>query len=209
MRRPAAPSRNQAKVLPRTRAVLPPPTRPLREGHQFFGTHKVVGSLVNKPRWRRYLTLLGRGTGRTVTESGSVSEVWPSQLRAIEQGLLSDSRNKIIRMPTSAGKTRVAEMAMVHTLVTAPASKCVYIAPYRALVGEIEEAFSHLFSDLGYRLSSILGTYESDDFEQLLVSDADVLVVTPEKLDLLQRFRREFLANVRLLILDEVNSWTI
>jgi helicase len=166
-------------------------------------TWEVVGSAVSNARWRRYLTLLGRGTGRTVLESSSVSEVWPSQLRAIEHGLLTDGRNKIIRMPTSAGKTRVAEMAMVHMLATELGSKCVYIAPYRALVGEIEEAFSHFFSDLGYRLSSILGTYESDDFEQLLIADADVLVVTPEKLDLLQRFRPEFLASVRLLILDE------
>ena len=166
-------------------------------------TWEVLGPVVDGARWQRYLKLLGRGTGRTLLDSGSVSEVWPSQMRAVEHGLLSDQRSKIVRMPTSAGKTRVAEMAMVHTLVTQPGSKCVYIAPYRALVGEIEEAFSHLFSDLGYRLSSILGTYESDDFEQLLVADADVLVVTPEKLDLLQRFRREFLADVRLLILDE------
>ncbi len=166
-------------------------------------TWEVIGSLVDDARWRRYLTLLGRGTGRTVPESGSVSEIWPSQMSAIEHGLLTDRRNKIIRMPTSAGKTRVAEMAMAHTLITEPGSKCVYIAPYRALVGEIEEAFSHLFSDLGYRLSSIVGTYESDDFEQLLVADADVLVVTPEKLDLLQRFRPEFLTSVRLLVLDE------
>src|SRR5436305_896064 len=93
-------------------------------------TWEVLGPVVDDARWQRYLKLLGRGTGRTLLDSGSVSEVWPSQMRAVEHGLLSDQRSKIVRMPTSAGKTRVAEMAMVHTLVTQPGSKCVYIAPY-------------------------------------------------------------------------------
>jgi superfamily II DNA/RNA helicase len=92
---------------------------------------------------------------------------------------------------------------MVHTLSTEPQAKGVYVAPYRALVGEIEQAFLNIFADLGFRVSSIIGTYESDDFEQLLASDADLLVVTPEKLDLLLRLQPDFLDRVRLIILDE------
>ena len=106
-------------------------------------------------------------------------------------------------MPTSAGKTRIAELAIVHTLVNEPGAKCVYVAPYRALVTELQMTFLNLFSDLGYRVSSITGTYESDDFEDLMFKEADVLVTTPEKLDLLLRAHPEFLENVRLFVLDE------
>lgn len=158
---------------------------------------------ASNPRWRRYLKLLARGPGVDVLRSPSVSELWPSQIDALERGLLTSNSSKVIRMPTSAGKTRIAELAIVHVLATQPGAKCVYVAPYRALVWELERSFLNLFGDLGFRVASVLGTYESDDFEQMLIGDADVLVTTPEKLDLLHRVQPEFLNGVRLFILDE------
>ena len=90
-----------------------------------------------QPRWQRYLKLLARGVGADLYRGRSVSELWPSQITAIAHGLLSTTANKIIRMPTSAGKTRIAEITIVHTLVHNPGAKCVYVAPYRALVAEL------------------------------------------------------------------------
>lgn len=167
-------------------------------------TWTVLGGLLpGNSRWQRYLKLLARGLKQSVFTSTSVSELWPSQLEALRNGLLDQNDSKIVKMPTSAGKTRIAELAMAHTLIADPNSKCIYVAPYRALVAELEEAFFNIFADLGFRVSSIVGTYESDDFEQLLSTDANVLVVTPEKLDLLQRLRPDFLDRVRLCIVDE------
>src|SRR5581483_12072232 len=108
-----------------------------------------------------------------------------------------------IRMPTSAGKTRVAELAIVHTLVTQPGSKCVYIAPFRALANEIEESFANLFHDLGYGASTVPGGYDQDEMGEQLASTDDVLVLTPEKLDLLFRLRAELLNQVALIVIDE------
>lgn len=159
----------------------------------------------DNPRWKRYLKLSARGAGTNLLKSPSMSELWPSQTLAVANGLLEHSLSKIIRMPTSAGKTRVAELAIVHTLTTIPNAKCVYIAPYRALVSELEQTFLNLFGDLGFQVTSIIGSYETDDFEQLLVSNADIWVMTPEKLDLLNRAKPEFLNNVRLFVLDEAH----
>lgn len=156
-----------------------------------------------QPRWQRYLKLLTRGVGADILRGRSISELWPSQITAIEQGLLDSTSNKIIRMPTSAGKTRIAELTMVHTLVNSPGAKCVYVAPYRALVSELQQSLLNVLSDLGYQVSSVTGTYESDDFEELLFRETDVLVTTPEKLDLVLRGKPEFLDNVRLFVLDE------
>lgn len=167
-------------------------------------TWTVLGNQVSGDlRWRRYLKLLARGVGKNLLECSSVSELWPSQISALNHNLLGSEASTVVKMPTSAGKTRVAELAIVHTLITKPGSKCVYIAPYRALVYELEQSFLNLFGDLGFSVSSVLGTYETDDFQELLTTDADILVMTPERLDLLQRAQPEFLKNVRLFVLDE------
>jgi superfamily II DNA helicase RecQ len=157
----------------------------------------------DSPIWQRYLKLLARGLGRHLLLSSSVSELWPSQVTALNGGLLDSGASKVIRMPTSAGKTRVAELAIVEVLARRSGAKCVYVAPFKALVSEVEQTFAALLSDLGFRVSSIIGTYESDDFEQLLAEDADLIVVTPEKLDLLLRLRADFLSRVELIVLDE------
>jgi len=161
--------------------------------------------IVGKPRWNRYLKLLARGVGSDIFVGRSISELWPSQIAAIEKELLDTATSKIVRMPTSAGKTRIAELAIVNALTSSSNAKCIYVAPYRALVSELQQSFFNLLSDLGYRISSITGTYESDDFEDLLFRDTDVLVTTPEKLDLLRRARPEFLSQVGLFVLDEAH----
>jgi len=166
-------------------------------------TWNVFGNMVTgNKKWNRYLRLLARGVGSSITDSPSVSELWPSQVIALRNGLLSGA-NKVFKMPTSAGKTRIAEIAIAYTLTTFPKSKCVYIAPYRALVSELQQTFFNLFGDLGLKVSSIIGSYQSDGFEELLAADADLLVATPEKLDLLLRIEPKFLDNVRLVIMDE------
>jgi superfamily II DNA/RNA helicase len=104
-----------------------------------------------------------------------VSELWPSQLRAIEHGLLSDSHNKIIRMPTRPELPRWRWSTHLSVNRGQSASTSRHTEP----------------------LSARSKTRLVTSFQ------TSAVVVTPEKLDLLQRFRPEFLADVRLLILDE------
>ena len=159
--------------------------------------------------WTRYLTLLARGLGRDIENNVSISELWPSQIEALKKGLLTTHTSKIIRMPTSAGKTRIAEMGIIDALITNPGSNCIYIAPFKSLVSEIEDTFLNIFNDLGFRVSVVVGDYEKDLFEKNIINNADILVVTPEKLDLLLRTHSEFLEKTSLFIMDEshiVNS---
>ncbi len=166
-------------------------------------TWRQLAEINSSPRWGRYLLVLARGLGRRVEKARSISELWPSQLAAIDGGLLSSSASLAIRMPTGAGKTRVAELAMVHTLVTKPGAKCLYVAPFRALITEIEDSFGNLFQDLGYAASTVPGAYDQDEFGQLISTTDDVLVLTPEKLDLLFRLQPEQLDAVELVVIDE------
>jgi superfamily II DNA/RNA helicase len=153
--------------------------------------------------WHRYLLLLSRGLGTRVDQNSGIVELWPSQIQALKDGLFDADASTMVKMPTSAGKTRIAEMAIVHHLVTNPGSRCIYIAPFRALAGELEESLAGLFSDLGYRLSTTLGSFETDEAEQAVLDDADIIISTPEKLDLLLRLRRDFMDMVGLIVVDE------
>ena len=154
------------------------------------------------PRWERYLRFSPAGLVPTywrVTRCPKSGR----RRRALECGLLTSQESFVVRMPTSAGKTRVAELAMVHTLATHLGARCVYIAPYRALASEVQSNLENLFGDLGYAASTVPGTYEQDSLGELIVSTDQLLVLTPEKLDLLLRLQPEVLAELRLVVVDE------
>ena len=150
--------------------------------------------------WKRYLTLLARPL------SGGVTELWPSQIKVLESSFLNSNDSAIVRLPTSGGKTRIAEMAILDTLQRYPEAKCVFVAPYRALASEVERSMGSVLNDLGYRVSSVvIGSYESDEFEEFLLRTADLLILTPEKLDLVLRLRPDISDQIKLVVLDEVH----
>ena len=154
--------------------------------------------------WRRYAVLASRGRGATALEARSGTELWQSQLTALRAGLLSHSNNGLaVRMPTSAGKTRIAELAILGTLTDQRRRQVIYVAPFNALADEIEASMSLLFADLGFRVSSVLGNYDLDELEEDLINSSDLLITTPEKLTFLLRSRPEHFGSVGLLVLDE------
>ena len=154
-------------------------------------------------RWRRYLQVLARGLGDVVRDSRSISELWPSQLTALNAGLLDSHDSMIVRMPTSAGKTRVAELAIMHALLERTGCSCIYIAPFRALADEVQRSLDAILGELGFAANSLIGGPEFIGVEDILAMDSQVLVLTPEKADLLLRSRPDLLSNVALVVLDE------
>ena len=154
--------------------------------------------------WRRYAMLSSRGRGTSALDARSGTELWESQLTALRAGLLSHANNGLaVRMPTSAGKTRIAELAILNTLAEERRRRVVYIAPFNALADEIESSMSSLFSDLGFRVSSVLGNYDIDELEENLLTSSDLLITTPEKLTLLLRSRPNHFDSIGLVVLDE------
>ena len=165
--------------------------------------HQVSAQVRNEPIWQRYATLSARGSAPNMLDATSRIELWESQRRALAHGLLDANSGFSVRMPTSAGKTRIAELAIVNMLVSEGDQKAIYVAPFRSLADEVEEALTPILADLGFRVSTILGGFEVDELEAQIVGSADLIVTTPEKLALLARIRPELLADVGLVILDE------
>lgn len=164
--------------------------------------------VANSRIWQKYAKLLAydyysRNSIKDINDRTSIFEFWTSQIRAIESGVIDKDENFVIQMPTSAGKTFIAELSLLKYLVKFPEKKCIYIAPFRALTNEKEIELSKYFSKLGFSVSSLSGSYEIDEFQDVFLSEADLLIATPEKIDLLLRINPDFFNSVSFAVIDE------
>jgi len=147
----------------------------------------------------------------TKYDSRNVYELWKSQLDALRCNnkgfnyLSENIKRVLISMPTSAGKSFVAELAIVKSLQLSEDKVCIYVTPTRALMSEIEGNLFYRLRKIGYNVTSVLDTDENE-YENDLLSQANVLVVTPEKLDLLLRRHKEFIERIKLIIFDEFHK---
>jgi len=135
-----------------------------------------------------------------------VVELWRSQNVALPYINEPERRSYCLKMPTSAGKTRVAELAILRFLLDHahdPDAKCIYIAPYRSLAVEVEHTLKESFHPLGVRVSELYGGFELSPIERLLMDRTRIVVATPEKIDAFLRYNPEFAEQVRLAIIDE------
>jgi len=139
-------------------------------------------------------------------ETPPIIELWPSQVHAIPMINDADRRHFCLKMPTSAGKTRIAELTILRFFLDTldnPNRKCVYIAPFRSLAFEIEKTLRKGFASLGFLVSEIYGGFELTPAERTLIQETQILVVTPEKFDALLRYMPELEEDIGLIIIDE------
>ncbi len=131
----------------------------------------------NATPWAHLGPLVGGGNGRLVAEyiraglrnDPPIIELWPSQVVALPAILDERRKDFVLKMPTSAGKTRIAEMTILRFLLdhpTDPDAKCLYVAPFRSLAVEVEQTLRKSLGPLGVTVSQLYGTVE--------VSPADV-----------------------------------
>ncbi len=135
-------------------------------------------------------------------------ELWPPQRQALGSGLLDPARRAVVaEMPTSAGKTLVAEFAIVQALALNPASTVAYLVPTRALVNQVARNLRHDLSSLELVVEAAVPVFELDPTESVLLEQRiHVLVTTPEKLDLLLRSGHEVVRDLSLLVADEAHN---
>lgn len=142
-----------------------------------------------------------------------IFELWPPQNKALlEEGLMDPAKRAVvIEMPTSSGKTLLAEFRILQTKQNYPESWIAYIVPTRALVNQITNRLREDLSDLGIKTESAIPAFELDPIEEELLKTSeafDVLVTTQEKLDLLIRGRKidPDVKPLGLVIVDEAHN---
>jgi helicase len=122
----------------------------------------------------------------------------PPQEIAIKKGLL-DGASMVVASPTASGKTFIAEMAMIRSVI-ALRKKAIYVAPMRALVSEKYEEFKAAYPYLKVAMS--IG--DLDSLDQWLAS-YDIIFVSTEKFDSLIRHGLAWLDYVGCVVVDEIH----
>lgn len=150
-----------------------------------------------------------------VTKSQAMFELLPPQRAALqEQGLLDQANRAIVvEMPTSGGKTLLAQFRMLQALNQFAPDKgwVAYVAPTRALVTQITRRLRRDFEPIGITVEALSSAVEVDAFENELLATVgdqsafDVLVATPEKLQLVVR-NKKVTRPLALVVMDEAHN---
>ncbi len=147
-----------------------------------------------------------------------IFEMLPPQRRALrEQGLLgSGHRSVVVSLPTSSGKTFIAQLRILQALNQFDRERgwVAYLAPTRALVNQLTLRLRRDFADLRITVEKVSPALEIDGLEADMLVDADaerqfrLLVTTPEKLDLMLRgdWERRIGRPLTLVVVDEAHG---
>jgi hypothetical protein len=156
-----------------------------------------VGPLAGQESWK---DLRSRFIAQMGVRRPPQMELWPSQLDAARRAIdLND--DLVIALPTSAGKTRIAELCILCTL--ASQKRVVYVTPLRALSAQVERVLARTFIPLGFSVTSLYGATGATVADTQSLASANIVVATPEKLDFAMRQAPEVLDDIGLIVFDE------
>ena len=127
-------------------------------------------------------------------------DLWPSQTKAAKRSV-DKTDNLVVSLPTSAGKTRIAELCILRCL--ADNKRVIFVTPLRALSAQTEVTLRKSFAPLGKTVSALYGSVGASSFDTDALKSRDIVVATPEKLDFAIRNDADILNNVGLVVLDE------
>jgi len=150
-----------------------------------------------------------------ITRSQAIFELLPPQRAALrEQGLLDQAHRAIVvDLPTSGGKTLLAEFRILQAINQFYQDRgwVAYVAPTKALVTQITRRLRRDLNPIGITVEQLTGAIEIDAFEDAMFgsnddqSSFDVLVATPEKLQLVIRNKR-ISRPLALIVMDEAHN---
>jgi hypothetical protein len=129
-------------------------------------------------------TFAAEGLQRYLEQRG-ISVLYPAQIHAIRGGATRDE-NRVVSLPTSSGKTLIAEFRIAAALSRHPGSRALYVAPYRMLARQVERSFRAGLAPLGITVKDLGGGFDPS-FRPDDSGLPDVSICTPERLDALLR----------------------
>lgn len=147
-----------------------------------------------------------------------IFEMLPPQRRALrDQKLLGSAyRAIVVNLPTSSGKTLIAEFRILQALNQFDEEQgwVAYLAPTRALVNQICTRLRRDLAPLNINVERVSPALEVDALEASLLIDKKsetlfrVLVTTPEKLDLMLRggWEQTIGRPLTLVVVDEAHN---
>jgi POLQ-like helicase len=142
-----------------------------------------------------------------------IDELWPAQRLLGEKGVYK-GKSSVIQMPTSAGKTKSAELIIRSALLAKRTNVAVIIAPFRSLCREISDSLSEAFWGENVLINQLNDVPQIDGFDEELFAQifssieldepgSCIVVSTPEKFVYLLRHKPELADQISLVIYDE------
>ncbi len=135
-----------------------------------------------------------------ITRSG-IENFYPPQADAMEKGVL-DGESLLLAIPTAAGKTFVAELCMIKSILENN-GRCLYVAPLKALASEKFHDFKEKYAPMGIKVGIATGDFDSPT---RFLNRYQILIATAEKVDSLIRSRAKWLIHsLNVVVLDEIH----
>lgn len=152
------------------------------------------------------------------TRHRPIFEMLPPQRHTLrEAGLLGSAhRSVVVSLPTSSGKTMIAQFRILQALNQFEMERgwVAFLAPTRALVKQLTIRLRRDFAAIGVGVEQVSPALEVDGIEAQMLREQDedsqfrVLVTTPEKLDLMLRsgWEQEIGRPLTLVVVDEAHN---
>lgn len=150
----------------------------------------------NAPRWDPLVRSF-------LDRTPPVWDFFPSQMEAIEAGLLTSDETFSLQMPTGAGKTALTETLLFGHLTGRPDDVAVLLVPYRALARELRNSLARRLSAIGLRTRTVYGGTVPTREESEDLGSVRAIIATPEALTGLLSRSPELLSRISLAICDE------
>ena len=139
----------------------------------------------------------------TYKKHGGIYELFITQRNSLPKVLNTENTGCVVSIPTSSGKTRIAEIAILDCITKNEGSKVLYIAPFRSLAYEIENSLDEIFHSIGISVSHLYGGSLFSKLDEKVIDESDVIIATPEKAKAMLRGNNEILNQIKLVIIDE------
>jgi helicase len=145
---------------------------------------------------------------KSIVAKAGYEALYPPQEEAIRAGVL-EGKNLVLASPTASGKTLVAELTILKSVLE-KGGKALYLTPLRALASEKYEDFQK-YGDIEkkpgrkVRVAVTSGDYDSSD---IYLANYDIIISTNEKADSLLRHRSPWIADISVVVADEIHLIT-
>jgi len=132
-----------------------------------------------------------------IIQNTGIKKLYEHQRKGLRYAL--SGKNVLMATPTSSGKTLVAELSIINTVLNG--KKAIYLVPLKSLATEKYKDFKKKYSKYA-KIALSIGGFDSKD---MWLKGFDVIICSYEKLDSLLRHKSEWLKDVKLVVIDEIH----